>query len=142
LKSVKGQIVADFIADHSVEEPLPGGIENQCWKLYFDGSSNKNGIRIGIVIVSPDNTITKYKFRINQFCLNNEAEYEALITGLEILLELGAKSIEINGDSELVLRQLTKEYKCVKESLILYLIVANALLKHFVHVEIRHIPRI
>jgi hypothetical protein len=62
LKSVKGQIVADFIADHSVEEPLPGGIENQCWKLYFDGTSHKNGIVIGIVIISQDNTITKYKF--------------------------------------------------------------------------------
>jgi hypothetical protein len=31
LKSIKGQIVVDFIADHSVEEPLPGGIESQCW---------------------------------------------------------------------------------------------------------------
>jgi ribonuclease HI len=93
-----------------------------------------------MVIVSPDNTITKCKFRINQFCSNNEAKYEALITGLKILLELGAKSIEINGDSKLVLRQLTKEYKCVKEGLILYLTIARALLKHFVHVEIRHVP--
>jgi hypothetical protein len=64
-----------------------------------------------------------------------------LITGLEILLELGAKSIEIKGDSELVLRQLTKEYKCVKEGLILYLTLANALLKRFIHVEIKHVPR-
>jgi hypothetical protein len=69
------------------------------------------------------------------------AEYEALITGLEILLELRAKSVEIKGDLELVLRQLTKEYKCVKESLILYLTTANVLLKRFVHVEIKHIPR-
>jgi hypothetical protein len=73
--------------------------------------------------------------------LNNVAEYEALITGLEILLELRAKSVEIKGDLELVLRQLTKEYKCVKESLILYLTTANVLLKRFVHVEIKHIPR-
>lgn len=108
LKSVKGQIVADFIADHSVEDSMSGGIENLWWKLYFDGSSNKNGIGIGLVIISPNNTITKYQFRISQFCSNNEAEYEALITGLEILLELGAKNSEINGDSELVLRQLTK----------------------------------
>jgi ribonuclease HI len=57
------------------------------------------------------------------------------------LLKLGAKNIEINGDSELVLIQLTKEYKCVKEGLILYLTIANALLKRFIHVKIKHIPR-
>jgi ribonuclease HI len=67
------------------------------------------------VIVSPKNNTTKYKFRISQFCSNNEAEYEALITGLVIVLELGAKCVEIKGDSELV----TKEYKCAKQSLLM-----------------------
>jgi len=59
-----------------------------------------------------------------------------LIAGLEIALELGARSIEIRGDSELVLKQLTKEYKCVNENLVIYLALANALLKRFTHVEI------
>ncbi|XP_024630314.1 uncharacterized protein [Medicago truncatula] len=142
LKSVKGQIVADFIADHSIEEPLSKGIENQPRKLYFDGSNHKNGTRIGVVIISPKDILTKYKFRINQYCSNNEAEYETLMTVLEIALELGEKCVEIKGDSELVLKQLTKEYKCAKESLIIYYTMANALLKQFTHVEIRHVPRI
>jgi len=129
LKSVKGQIVADFIVDHSVDEPLHGGIESHPWQLYFDGSSHKNGTGIGIVVVSPKNDKAKHKFLINQFCLNNEAEYEALITGLEIALELGTRFIEIRGDSELVLKQLTKEYKCVNENLVMYLALANALLR-------------
>ena len=64
-----------------------------------------------------------------------------MIAGMEILLELGAKSVEIKGDSELVLKQLTKEYKCAKEILIMYYATANALLKRFAHVEIRHVPR-
>jgi len=92
------------------------------------------------VVVSPKNDKAKYKFRISQFCSNNEAEYEALITGLEIALELGARFIEIKGDSELVLRQLTKEYKCFKESLVMYYTMANELLKCFTHVEIQHLP--
>ena len=78
-------------------------------------------------MISPKNDKAKYKFRISQFCSNNEAEYEALITGLEIALELGARFIEIKGDSELVLKQLTKEYKCAKESLVMYYTMANAL---------------
>ena len=142
LKSVKGQIVADFIVDHSIVEPSLNDVSNQLWKLYFDGSNHKNGTGIGIMIISPNNVPTKYKFRLNQFCSNNKAEYEALITGLEILLELEARCVGIKGDSELVLKQLTKEYKCAKENLIMYYAAANALLKRFTHVEVQHIPRI
>jgi len=64
-----------------------------------------------------------------------------LIVGLEILLELGAKSVEIKGDLELVLKELTKEYRFAKESLIMYYAATNALLKRFTHVAIQHVPR-
>ncbi|XP_039686367.1 uncharacterized protein [Medicago truncatula] len=141
LKAVKGQIVADFIVDHSVSEVLTTEIDNHPWNLYFDGSSHKNGTGIGIVIISPKDHTFEYMFRINQFCSNNEAEYEALIIGLEIALELGARHIEIKGDSELVLKQMTKEYRCVKESLVTYHAIASRLLKQFTHVGIRHVPR-
>ena len=40
------------------------------------------------------------------------------------------------------MKQLTKEYKFVNESLVMYQTLANALLKRFTHVEIRHLPRI
>ena len=62
LKSIKGQIVDDFIVDHSIAEPLPSIVDNQPWKLYFDGSSPKNGTGIGIMIISPKNILTKFKF--------------------------------------------------------------------------------
>jgi len=62
LKSVKGQIVADFIVDHSVIEPSLKGANDQLWRLYFDGSSHKNGTGIGVIIISPKNIPTTYKF--------------------------------------------------------------------------------
>jgi len=40
------------------------------------------------------------------------------------------------------LKQLTKEYKCVNENLVIYLALANVLLKRFTHVKIRHLPRV
>ncbi|CAJ2657607.1 unnamed protein product [Trifolium pratense] len=140
--AIKGQIVADFIVDHSAIESPQNYIALEPWTLYFDGSRHQHGTGIGILIISPQKIPTKFKYRINGICPNNEAEYEALIAGLEILLSLGARDIKIKGDSELVLKQLTKEYKCIKEHLIRYFVIANALLKRFDSIDIEHVPRI
>ncbi|WJX89440.1 hypothetical protein P8452_71439 [Trifolium repens] len=142
LKAVKGQIVADFIVDHSLVEMPQDYVDIQPWILYFDGSKHKYGTGIGILIISPTQVPTKFKYKINGLCSNNEAEYEALITGLEILKDLGAKNIKIRGDSELVLKQLTQEYKCVKEHLAKYFSIASSLLDCFDHVDIEHVPRL
>ncbi|CAJ2628893.1 unnamed protein product [Trifolium pratense] len=142
LKAIKGQIVADFIVDHSAIESPQNYVVVEPWILYFDGSKHQHGTGIGVLIISPQKIPTKFKYKINGICSNNEAEYEALIAGLEILLSLGAKDIKIKGDSELVLKQLTKEYKCIKEHLIRYFVIANALLKRFDSIDIEHVPRI
>jgi probable phosphoglycerate mutase len=48
---------------------------------------------------------------------NNQAEYEALLRGLQYLKEVGAVSVEIYGDSELVIKQLNGRYECEEFSL-------------------------
>jgi len=130
-KICERSIIADFVVDHSVIEESLNFADVQPWKLYIDGSSHKNDTGVEILIISPENIPTKLKFRLDKLCSNNEAKYEALIAGLEILLKLGAKDVENKGDSELVIKQLTKEYKCVKENLIIYFATATALLKCF-----------
>ena len=95
------------------------------------------------MIIYPKKIPTKSKYKIDgPPCSNNGAEYEASIIGLEILLELGATMVEIRGDSELVVKQITKEYECVKENLIMYFCVANRLLRKFEYVNIKHAPRL
>src|SRR3954464_7320042 len=143
LKAMKGQIVSDFIVDHAVVENHQHYVDLKPWKLYFDGSTHKEGSGVGVLIISPDGIPTKLKYKLEgPLCSNNEAEYEALIVGLEALLELGATRVEIKGDSELVIKQLTKEYKCIKENLIMNFIIVNRLLKKFEYVDLNHVPRL
>ena len=115
LKAMKGQIVADFLVDHLMVAMPEFFFDLVPWKLYFDGSSHKNGAGIRGVIISPSGIPAEFKYTIDGIFTNNEAEYESLITGLELLLELGARNVEIMGDSELVIKQVSKEYRCVKE---------------------------
>ena len=61
------------------------------WKLYFDGSRAEQGTGVGIVMESPQGVKTQLAFRVKKVCSNNQVEYEALVLGLEILLQKGIK---------------------------------------------------
>jgi len=62
---------------------------------------------------------------------NNQAEYQALIKGLELLKEFHADVVEIFGDSMLVINQLARIYECRREVLITYYEKSMQLLKEF-----------
>lgn len=79
---MQGQIVADFIVDHAMVESSLNMVDTTSWRLYFDGSSHKDGTGVGVLILSPQVGPTKFKYRISEKCSNNEAGYEALIVGL------------------------------------------------------------
>ncbi|XP_050878616.1 uncharacterized protein LOC127082420 [Lathyrus oleraceus] len=132
---MKGQVVADFLVDHSMVEMAQNYVDIVPWRLYFDGSRHKHGSGIGGVIISPDGIPVEFKYRIEGVCTNNEAEYESLITGLELLLELGARNVEIMGDSELVTKQidggkLMVAHICVYD--IVFCGMSNSMVEHFV----------
>ena len=100
MKAIKSQIVVDFLADHSNIEILECYVGVTPWVLYFDGSKHVNGVGIGVVLISPNNTPVQILFKIQPLCSNNEAKYKDLIVGLETLLNLGAKHVLIKGDFE------------------------------------------
>ena len=84
---------------------------------------------------------TKFLFELDKDCSNNEAEYEALILGLEILIEKGIKNVEIIRDSQLVIKQVSKDYKCMNENLIKYFPLVLRMLDQFDNVIVRYVPR-
>uniref|UniRef100_A0A151UIQ1 RNase H type-1 domain-containing protein n=1 Tax=Cajanus cajan TaxID=3821 RepID=A0A151UIQ1_CAJCA len=104
LKSTKGQIIADFLVDHSKITEEIDYLTTKPWELFFDGSKHELGTGVGLLIISPEGIPTKLSLKMNKGYSNNETEYQALITGLEILNELSARNVVIRGDSQLVIK--------------------------------------
>lgn len=62
---------------------------------------------------------------------NNQAEYKALILGLQLLKDLSAITVNIHGDSLLILSQILGEYKYDHKSLVQYYSLAKTLIRTF-----------
>ena len=58
--------------------------------MYFDGSIMAPGLGAGVVLISPDGSRLRYAICLHFLASNNATEYEALINGLRITIELGA----------------------------------------------------
>jgi ribonuclease HI len=138
-KSIKGQIIADFITEH--RDPSINLFEITPWALFFDGSSCGKGGGVGILLISPRGEMFEFAIPIQPIVTNNQAEYEALLRGLQYLREAGAVSVEIYGDSELVLKQLNDQYECKSDALKNYCEECTEILKSFQLVILQHIPR-
>ena len=67
--------------------------------MYFDGSLVKKGTSVGLVFVLPLGVCMRCMVRIHFPISNNVAEYEALINGLRIAVELGIRWLNVRGDS-------------------------------------------
>jgi len=63
--------------------------------MYFDGSLIKTGARVGLLFISPLGVHMRYIMRIHFVTSNNVAEYEALVNGLWIAIELGVRRLDV-----------------------------------------------
>jgi ribonuclease HI len=72
---------------------------------------------------------------------NNVAEYQALVTGLEMAVDHGVRRLTVFSDSELVVRQLSGQYKVRDEVLSRFHDTVRRLLHQFQEVEVKSIPR-
>jgi ribonuclease HI len=119
--------------------------------MYFDGASSIRPIAglgvptvragVGLVFVTPEGEIIRHSLALTESCTNNEAEYEALIAGLELSLELWIKAVRIFGDSQLIINQIIGEYKVLKPELIQYHQKAMELMKKISYVSIEKVTR-
>ncbi|XP_028548815.1 uncharacterized protein LOC114579170 [Dendrobium catenatum] len=165
LRALKGQAVADFLALHPLpaDSPLNDDLPDEqimrlresgeaIWELYFDGaaSSCRNTTQqsiipgkagVGLIFITPEKGMMHFSYHLSEPCTNNEAEYEALITGLELVILMEIKVIKIFGDSQLVINQVIGTYKVLNPNLLKYHQYTLHLLEQIPTVTLYTVPR-
>jgi probable phosphoglycerate mutase len=87
--------------------------------LFTDGGArgNPGPAAYGYVLEADDGTLLAAHGERIGVATNNVAEYRALIAGLEKALELGLDEVGVVSDSELLVKQMTGEYRVKNEAL-------------------------
>ncbi|GKD41381.1 reverse transcriptase domain-containing protein [Tanacetum coccineum] len=120
--AIKGQILADFIVERP-EEGSPDELMAEPevlpdpWTLFTDGSSCScvDGSGAGLILTNPEGAEFTYAMKFRFEATNNEAEYKALIAGLQVVEQMGVKNLQAHVDSRLVANQVNGSY-IAKES--------------------------
>ena len=100
--AIKGQVLADFVMEFTSAEPVRNAqtvADLSIWKLSVDGASNAQGSEAGLILTSPEGIDIEYALRFGFHASNNEAEYEAVIAGLNLAHSLEVDQLEIYSDS-------------------------------------------
>ena len=98
-KAIKSQVLVDFVAEWTDTQLPPAQIQAECWTMYFDRSLMRTGAGTGLLFISPVGVHMRYMIRLHFATSNNAAEYEALVNGLQITIELGVRRLDVRGDS-------------------------------------------
>ena len=141
--AIKGQVLADFVMEFASTEPdtdAQATTDLSAWKLSVDGASNAQGSGAGLILTSPEGIDIEYALRFGFRTSNNEAEYEAVIAGLNLAHSLEVDQLEVYSDSQLVVRQIEDTYEAKSERMVLYLQKVRDLLKKFAWVQVKHVP--
>ncbi|CAA0823064.1 RNase H family protein, partial [Striga hermonthica] len=120
----------------NIGDPVEG-----CWTLYVDGSSNQNGSGARLTLTSPEGHVFNYALRFEFKASNNEAYYEALITGLKMALELGSRRVQCHSDSQLVVCQSRGDYEAKDLMIVKYETKVKYLVSLFEYCGVQQVVR-
>lgn len=113
------------------------------YSLYFDGCSkgNPGQAGIGAVIYKNSEEIWASCVYLGEDKTNNEAEYSALLLGLNQALKSNVNNLSVYGDSLLVINQMKGIYKVKNENLFELFSAASILKKKFSYIDFNHVYR-
>ena len=157
---IKGQALADFILEFppdmegydkaivvanpsSQVNPFPpeGEISELWWTMCVDGAVNNDGAGAEIVLISPEGhrlvSAIHFAFKVT----NNDAEYEALIAGMKLALEMKVRHLRARSDSMLVVYQISGGWQAMGPKTELYSKYVREMIRKFVEVKMEKISR-
>lgn len=111
--------------------------------MHTDGGArgNPGPAGIGVVLLSDSGKVIGEIARGIGIATNNEAEYAALIAGLEMARDEGVEELDIFLDSQLVVSQVKGEWKIKKDHLRPLAVKARSLLDGFERTSLNHVKR-
>nr|GEW95853.1 reverse transcriptase domain-containing protein [Tanacetum cinerariifolium] len=127
--AIKGQILADFLAESPTLDSFPREDDTKtsqksnepAWTLFTDGASSIEGSGAWLILTDPDGREVTYALRFNFKASNNEAEYEALVAGLGLVIQMKAQQLKVYTDSLLIANQVKGIYEAREELMKMYL---------------------
>ena len=110
--------------------------------LQFDGAcrGNPGPMAIGVVLIKDGKKIKEISKRLGRGT-NNIAEWTALIEGLKLARDKGCKELEVRGDSQLIIKQVTGKYKVKSSNLIPLFNEAKKLCGNFDKIKFKWVKR-
>ena len=81
------------------------------WKLSVDGAANAQGSGASLIPTSLEGVDVEYALRFWFLASNKEAEYEAVIAGLNLVHSMEVEQLQVCNDSQLVVRQIEDSYE-------------------------------
>ena len=95
--------------------------ERAQWTILVDGASSSSGSGTGILLENEEGIVIEHSLTLFFRTSNNQVEYEALLAGIRLAEDLGAREIQIFTDSQLVASQVQGSYQAKNKSLVEYL---------------------
>ena len=117
-RAIKGQVLADFFMEFTpvkLTEDTQATLDLPIWTLFVDGAANAQRSGVGLIPTSLEGIDIKYALRFGFQASNNEAEYEAVIAGLNLAHSMEVDQLEVCNDSQLVVKQIEDTYEAKGE---------------------------
>ncbi|GKV21495.1 hypothetical protein SLEP1_g31472 [Rubroshorea leprosula] len=138
--AIQAQALADFIVE-CTPCPSTSNPEPNDWTLYVDGASSSKGSGAGALLIGLEGYRSEHALKFNFDATNNMAEYEALLLGLQLALELKISAIQVYSDSQLVVNQINSICEVVDLVMVKYVALVAELKCKFQKFCLSKIPR-